>query len=84
MNPRYHVIAGPYRMAKKYAASRGWSDDEIIIVTRGHQLAQLDPALIVSIVTVKLHQLGVRIIAEIREEIERVRVLWPVPMMAAT
>lgn len=83
MTRKIRVIAGPYRVARKYAASMGWSGDTYMIVTRGHQLAGLDPALIASIVTVKLHTLGERIVAEIREEIERVRSLWPVPTSAA-
>lgn len=83
MNRQYRVIAGPYRIAKRYAQSRGWAEDEVIIVTRGHQLARLDPALIASIVTVKLHTMGARIVAEIQEEIARVKALWPVPTLAA-
>lgn len=83
MNRKIRVIAGPYRVARKYAASMGWADDSYLIVTRGHQLATLDPALIASIVTVKLHTLGQRIVEEIREEIERLRTLWPVPTTAA-
>jgi hypothetical protein len=82
VNRKYRVIAGPYRMAKRYAQSMGWSMDEIVIVSRGHQLASLDPALIASIVTVKLHDLGHRIVAEIQEEINRVKALWPVPTQA--
>lgn len=82
MNRKYRVIAGPYRIAKRYAQSMGWAMDEIVIVSRGHQLAGLDPALIVSIVTVELHDLGQRIVAEIQDEINRVRALWPVPTQA--
>lgn len=83
MNRKYHVIAGPYRIAKRYAATRGWTEDEVIIVTRGHQLARLDPALIASIVTVKLHTMGQKVITEVQDEIARVKVLWPVPTLAA-
>jgi hypothetical protein len=82
MNRQYRVIAGPYRTAKRYAESMGWALDEIVIVSRGHQLASLDPALIASIVTVKLHDLGHRFVAEIQEEINRVKALWPVPTQA--
>jgi hypothetical protein len=82
VNRKYRVIAGPYRIAKHYATSMGWTLDEIVIVSRGHQLANLDPALIASIVTVKLHDLSQRIVAEIQEEINRVKALWPVPTQA--
>lgn len=83
MNRQLRVIAGPYRTAKRFARRKGWSEDEIVIVTRGHQLASLDPALIASIVTVKLHDLGQRVVADIKDEIARVRALWPVPVEAA-
>lgn len=83
MRRKYQVVAGPHRIAKRYALSRGWADDEVIIVTRGHQLARLDPELITSIVTVQLHTLGARITAEIQEEIARVAALWPVLTQAA-
>lgn len=82
MNRQYRVIAGPYRIAKRFARSKGWADDEIVIVSRAHQLASLDPALITGIVTVKLHALSRRIVEEIREEIARLRMLWPVPVEA--
>jgi hypothetical protein len=77
VNRKFRVIAGPYRVARKYALSQGWPEDEIMIVTRGHQLANLDPALIASIITVKLHTMGARIITELRDEIERICTLWP-------
>lgn len=83
MSRKVRVIAGPYRTARKYAASMGWADEEYLIVTRGHQLARLDPALIATIITVKLHVLSQRIVAEIRDEIDRLRTLWPVPTEAA-
>lgn len=80
---KYRVIAGPYRFAQKYAQSQGWPEDEYFIVTRGHQLANLDPKLIVKIIMVKLHTMGQRLADEIVEEIERIRALWPVPAVAA-
>lgn len=83
MHPQFHVIVGPYRAARRYAERRGWSEDEIVIVTRGHQLAKFDPALIAAIITVKLHALGQRVMEEIHEEIDRVRALWPVPTVVA-
>jgi hypothetical protein len=83
MNERkYRVIAGPYRIARRYAESMGWAEDQYIIVTRGHQLACLDPALILSIITVKLHTMALRVMTEIHDEIERVKILWPVPTLA--
>lgn len=78
MHHRVHVIAGPYRLAHRYAERRGWNPDDFVIVTRGHQLARLDPALIAEIIILKLHTLGQRIMEEIREEIDRVKALWPV------
>lgn len=75
---RQHVIAGPYRIAHRYAQAQGWGDDDYLIITRGHQLAKLDPALIASIVIIKLHALGERILDEIHQEIDRVQALWPV------
>lgn len=83
MKRNIRVIAGPYGIARKYAKSMGWVGDDFLIVTRGHQLATLDPALVGSIVTVRLDTLGSRVGEEIREEIERLRALWPVPMTAA-
>lgn len=84
MNARmYRVIAGPHRLARRYAKRRGWNEDEYIIVTRGHQLAQLDPSMIAAIITVELHTMARRVIEEIRLEIDRIRVLWPVQTVAA-
>lgn len=84
MNVRkYRVIAGPYRAARRYAQSMGWSVDEYIIVTRGHQLAHLDPALILDIVTVRLNTLATKISLEIHDEIDQVKTLWPVPLAVA-
>jgi hypothetical protein len=73
------VICGPYRLARRYAERRGWVDDQFIIVTRAHQLARLDPALIKEILVVRLHALGQAIMGQIHEEIDLVRALWPVP-----
>lgn len=75
---KIRVIAGPYRLARKYAQSRGWANDEFLIVTRAHQLASLDPKLIATIVTVRLHTLGRRVTEDIEQEIDRVCALWPV------
>lgn len=83
MNRQYRVIAGPHRLARKYAESRGWGEDEYIIVTRGHQLARLDPALVAAIIMVKLNHFGQRIAWEIKVEIDRMRTLWSVPMLDA-
>lgn len=83
MNRQYRVIAGPYRIAKRYAESQGWSSDDFVIVTRGHQIARLDPAQISYIITVKLHDLSTRILDEMHHEIARVKALWPVPLVAA-
>lgn len=80
---KYRVIAGPYRLARRFAERRGWTEEEYLIVTRGHQLARLDPALITAIFVLKLNVLGQRVKQEIREEIARVRTLWPVPVAAA-
>jgi hypothetical protein len=78
-----HVIAGPHRVAKRYAQSRGLPEDEFVIVSRAHQLAKLDPALILRIITVKLDALGERVRDEIEREIASMSVLWPVPTHAA-
>lgn len=83
MNRKYRVIAGPYSVARKYALAQGWAEGEVMIVTRGHQLASLNPALIASIVTVKLHTLSERIRHEIEYQIDAIRVLWPVEALAA-
>lgn len=77
MNRKFRVIAGPYRVARKYALAQGWKDEDVMIVCRGHQLAGLDPALIASIITVKLHTMGARVINEIRDEIDNIHALWP-------
>ncbi len=79
-----HVVAGPYRHAKAYAARQGWPQDSYVIVTRGHQLAGLDPALIVSVVAVKLRSLGARVATELFDEMSRLTALWPtIPVTAA-
>ena len=83
MSRKYRVIAGPYRVARRYAQRQGWTPDEYVIVSRGHQLAKLDPAMIAEIIMVKLHELAGRIVTEIHEEIDRVRTLWPVQTVAA-
>lgn len=83
MNNKIHVVAGPYCLAKRYASRQGWADAEFIIVTRAHQLARLDPALIAEIITVKLYDLGFRIAAKIFEEIDRMVALFPVRLVAA-
>ncbi len=83
MYRKYRVIAGPYRVARRFAQSQGWDEDDYVIVSRGHQLARLDPALIGEIVVVKLHDLGERIKAEIVQEIQQLRSLWPVRVAAA-
>ncbi len=80
---QYRVIAGPYRLARRYAVSKGWTEDEYVIVSRAHQLATMDPATIGKIITLRLHSLSARICAEIQQEIEKLRTLWPVPLMAA-
>lgn len=83
MNRKIRVIAGPHRTARQYAKSMGWRETEFIIVTRGHQLAQLDPSMILSIFTVKLHTLGKRVEDELMEEINALKTLWPIPTLAA-
>ncbi len=83
MNNQYRVLVGPYRIARRYAQSMGWSPDEFVIVTRAHQLNGLDPARIARIITLKVHALGKRIVDEIHEEINSLKALWPVPVVAA-
>lgn len=83
MNRKIRVIAGPHGVARRYASSMGWDDSEFIIVTRGHQLQGLDPQLILSIFTVKLHTMGKRVADELQGEIDRLKFLWPVPTVAA-
>lgn len=83
MHRKYRVIAGPYRTARRYAESHGWSSDEYIIVTRGHQLARLDPALILAIITVELHTMAQRVVEGISREIESIRALWPIRTLVA-
>lgn len=80
---KIRVIAGPYRTARRYAERRGWADDDYLIVCRGHQLARLDPALIGEIIVIRLAELGTRIQAEIVEQIQVVKSLWPVRIAAA-
>lgn len=78
-----HVLIGPPRLARRYAQRCGWGEDTYLIVSRAHQLALLDPELIFSIVCINLDVLGRRITDEMRREIDRIRVLWPVPAVAA-
>lgn len=79
---KLRVLVGPHRLARRYAERHGWAEDTYIIVTRSHQLARLDPALVISIVMVKLHALGERFAAELRQEIMDMRALWTIPMKA--
>ncbi len=74
---KMRVVAGPYRLAKRYAESQGW--DSYVIVTRGHQLAALDPELIEDIVFMRARELGDRIFKEIVHEFHKIRALWPMP-----
>lgn len=80
---QYRVIAGPYRIAHRYAQTMGWAENEFVIVVRGHQLARLDPAQISAIITIKLHTMAARVITDLRDAIDQVRTLWPVPMQTA-
>ncbi len=83
MKHQYRVVVGPYRVARRYAASMGWSADEYVIVVRAHQLNGLDPARIGRIITLKTHAMGRRVMDEINDEIAQLRALWPVPVVAA-
>ncbi len=83
MNSQYRVLVGPYRVARKYAMSMGWDPDEYVIVVRAHQLNGLDPARIGRIVKIKAHAMGKRIADEIDAEIDSLKALWPVPVVAA-
>ncbi len=83
MHRKYRVIAGPYRIARRFAQSQGWSEDAYVIVSRGHQLAKLDPALIGEIMVIKLDTLADRIRLDIIAEIQQLRSLWPVRVAAA-
>ncbi len=77
------IVVGPYRLCRKYADSMGWNDEQYVIVSRAHQLATMDPAIIGSVITLKLHSLGARIATEITSEICRIRLLWSFPVTAA-
>jgi hypothetical protein len=83
VNRSLKVLAGPARLAHRYAQRMGWAENEYIVITRGHQLARLDPARVKQIVVIKVHALGKVIAADIHEEILRIKALWPVPMVAA-
>lgn len=80
---KVRVVVGPHRLARRYAQRHGWAEETYLIITRAHQLARLDPALVASIVMVKLHHLGQRIAEEIHDEVMRIKTLWPVPTQAA-
>lgn len=80
---KFHVITGPYRTARRYAESMGWPPEHYVIVVRGHQLSNLDPARIASIISVKMHTLGQRVASEIVDEINRLHTLWSVPTWIA-
>lgn len=73
------VLAGPARLARRYAERQGWPEESYLIITRGHQLARLDPARVTVIVMVKLAQLGKTIAEEITEEVALIKALWSVP-----
>lgn len=72
------VLAGPYRQARRYAHHHQLREDQYLIITRAHQLAALDPQLIIAIIVIELPALGQRIVTEITEEINRVLALYPV------
>lgn len=80
MNRQLRVLAGPHRLARRYAERHDWAEDTYIIVTRSHQLARLDPALMISITAVSLHALGERIAREITEELMSIKALWTMPL----
>lgn len=75
MNRKLRVLVGPYRAARRFAALKGLEEHEYMIVTRAHQLAKLDPMLVRSIV--RLPGLAERFAQEIREEVDRITVLFP-------
>ena len=79
----YRVIVGPYRAAMRYAKRRNWADDDIVIICRGHQLAGLDPAHMIGIITVGTQKFSSRVLFELRQEVRRITALWPVPVVAA-
>ncbi len=82
-HPTYRVLVGPYRIARKYAESMGWTSDEYVIVHRAHQLRSLDPATIGRIITLRLNAMSQRVCAEIIAEIAILRALWPVHVVTA-
>lgn len=77
------VLVGPYRVARRYAQARGWSDDSYAIVVRAHQLRSLDPSRIAAIFTLKLHALAKAVVEELWEEIDKVGSLWPIEWRVA-
>lgn len=83
VNTKIRVIVGPYHLAKRYAERFNFHGEDVIIVTRGHQLAKLNPADIAGIITVRLNALGARIARDIAEETRRIRSLWPITIQAA-
>lgn len=80
---KLNVLVGPYRIARRYAASLNWPEDSYAIVCRAHQLRGLDPARITAIVTVRFHSMGQSVVDEIKQEIDSLTRLWPIPRRVA-
>lgn len=77
------ILAGLPEQAKAYAGRRGLDEDDYIIVTRGDQIARLDPHLVRSIVLIDLHALGEDNAAAIVSEFDRMSNLWTVEIEEA-
>lgn len=82
MTKPVHVIVGPLEVAAAYARKRGWKTDEYRIVTDADELHQLDPPSILGIFVVQARQLGKAVYIALKQEIDCLKALWPVPVLA--
>lgn len=82
LDQQIHVIVGPLDAAAAYARKRGWKVDEFRIVTDAEELHQLDPPSILGIFVVQARQLGRDVYLAIKDEIDLLKRLWPVPVQA--
>lgn len=82
LDQQIRVIVGPLDVAAAYARKRGWKTDTFRIVTDAEELHQLDPPSILEIFVVQARQLGRDVYLAIKEEIDLLKRLWPVPVQA--
>lgn len=78
------VIVGPEPEALAYAERQGWRPGDFLVVTDADELHRLDPPSIVSIIVLHARRLGREVYLALKEEIDILKRLWPVPVQFVT